>query len=394
MNNATVALNVARPVSTASSASAANKSADDASPSHRFDAAMDAARATHATKAPAPVHRDPHGPARADRRNDAGDDDGASTQASKDGPADGTTTAKSGDDGKPATVKADRNGDDDAAKKTAAAGDDDTSLASTMLALIGVPPKVTELAGKALGALKDVTGKAGAVVGDAIGLPGTAALPVDGVKGAAKDGVLAATDAVASAAVATPVAASPFAALLAGAGVAVPGAKDEAVKATDPTTSPMPLTHAPGLVPVDGAAVQVQATQAATSPQFAQELGEQIAWMGNGEIKEARIKLHPEELGSMDVRVNIDGGKVNVAIMAQHPAAVHAVQQTLSQLDTLLAHHGLSLGQADVGQRQTGQGGDSQGGGNGGQGGAGDPDAAGPVVTTSRVSRSLVDEVA
>jgi flagellar hook-length control protein FliK len=96
----------------------------------------------------------------------------------------------------------------------------------------------------------------------------------------------------------------------------------------------------------------------------------------------------------MDVRVNIDGGKVNVAIMAQHPAAVHAVQQTLSQLDTLLAHHGLSLGQADVGQRQTGQGGDGQGGGNGGQGGAGEPDAAGPVVATSRVSRSLVDEVA
>jgi flagellar hook-length control protein FliK len=392
MNNANVALNVARPASTAAGSSALNKAGDDASPSNRFDAAMDAARATHATQAPA--RPDARAPTRADRRHDASDDEGASTQTSKDGAVDSTTPAKSADDAKPAAVKADRNSDDDATKKADASGDADTSLASTMLALIGVPPKVTELAGKALGALTEITSKAGASAGETIGLPGAAALAVDGAKGVAKDGMLAATDAGAAAAVATPVAASPFAALLAGAAAAVPGTKDEAVKATDPTTSPMPLTHAPGLVPVDGAAVQVQATQAATSPQFAQELGEQIAWMGNGEIKEARIRLHPEELGSMDVRVNIEGSKVNVAIMAQHPAAVHAVQQTLSQLDTLLAHHGLSLGQADVGQRQPGQGGDNPGGGNSGQGDTDDAATVGSVVATSRVSRSLVDEVA
>lgn len=391
MNNATVALNVARPASTASSASAIKPPSDDASPSNRFDVAMDAARATHATQAPA--RQDSRAPARADRRDDASDDDDTSTANTKDNAADGTTTAKAADDGKPATAKVDAV-DDDATKKADVTGDDDTSLASTMLALIGVPPKVTELAGTALGALKDVTGKAGTAVGDAIGLPGTAALAVDGAKGAVKDGMLAATDAGALAAVATPVATSPFAALLAGTGGALPGTKDEGIKASDPTASPMPLTHTPGLAPVDGAAVQVQSTQAVTSPQFAQELGEQIAWMGNGEIKEARIKLHPEELGSMDVRVNMDGSKVNVAIMAQHPAAVHAVQQTLSQLDTLLAHHGLSLGQADVGQRHAGQGGDTQGGGNGGQGGAEDSGATGSVVATSRVSRGLVDEVA
>jgi flagellar hook-length control protein FliK len=156
----------------------------------------------------------------------------------------------------------------------------------------------------------------------------------------------------------------------------------------------MPFAHAQGLGQGTAPVMQFQATQPATSPQFAQELGEQIAWMGSGQVKEARIKLHPEELGSMDVRVNLDGGKVNVAVIAQHPAAVHAVQQTLSQLDSMLAHHGLSLGQADVGQRHAEQGG--EGGGSHAAGEQGDTAAVAgsDTVATSRVSRGLVDEVA
>ena len=184
-----------------------------------------------------------------------------------------------------------------------------------------------------------------------------------------------------------------FAALLATQGSAAAAKDDHQGTVVDAASSPMPLAHAPDLgnaVPV----VQVQATQAATTPQFAQELGEQIAWMGSGQIKEARIKLHPEELGSMDVRVHLDAGKVNVAILAQHPAAVHAVQQTLAQLDSMLAHHGLSLGQADVGQRQGGE--TAEGRGDGSQGQGADTGAAGATeaVATSSVSRSLLDEIA
>jgi len=35
----------------------------------------------------------------------------------------------------------------------------------------------------------------------------------------------------------------------------------------------------------------------AGSPAFAQELGQQVAWLGNQDIKQAKIRLHPEELG-------------------------------------------------------------------------------------------------
>lgn len=92
----------------------------------------------------------------------------------------------------------------------------------------------------------------------------------------------------------------------------------------------------------------------AGSPGFAQELGQQVAWLGGQEIKQARIRLHPEELGQLDVKVSVAHDRVDVTFAVQHPAAVHAVQQTLPQLDSLLAQHGLALGHAEVGQQQAG----------------------------------------
>jgi flagellar hook-length control protein FliK len=105
---------------------------------------------------------------------------------------------------------------------------------------------------------------------------------------------------------------------------------------------------------------------------FAQELGQQVAWLGGQEIKQAQIRLNPEELGQLEVKVSVEHNRVDVVFAAQHPAAVTAVQQTLGQLDTMLAGQGLSLGQAQVGQQQErafggspGKGGHANGGGDG-----------------------------
>lgn len=126
----------------------------------------------------------------------------------------------------------------------------------------------------------------------------------------------------------------------------------------------------------------------AGSPAFAQELGQQVAWLGNQDIKQAKIRLHPEELGQVDVSVRVQhGGQVDVTFAAQHPAAVHALQQTLPQLDALLAQHGLSLGQAQVGQQSSGGGDGSRGGtpsfqSDGGEAGSDEPLAA-PVTVSA-----------
>ncbi len=119
--------------------------------------------------------------------------------------------------------------------------------------------------------------------------------------------------------------------------------------ATPAGALPAPATSAaPAAPPV------LQLPSPVGSQTFAQDLGQQVAWLGGQGIKQARIRLHPEELGSLDVKVSVTHGRVDVVFSAQHPAAVAAVQQSLPQLDHMLAQHGLSLGHAEVGQHDRG----------------------------------------
>jgi flagellar hook-length control protein FliK len=83
---------------------------------------------------------------------------------------------------------------------------------------------------------------------------------------------------------------------------------------------------------------------------FAKELGQQISWLSGQEVKQAQIRLNPQDLGPLDVKVSVDHGRVDVAFMTQHPAAAAAVQQGLGQLNQMLGGQGLSLGHATVGQ--------------------------------------------
>lgn len=129
-----------------------------------------------------------------------------------------------------------------------------------------------------------------------------------------------------------------------------------AVKAMDDALSApvqAALLPSPTLAPV--AAHLLQLPSPVGSQAFTQELGQQIAWLGGQDIKQARIRLHPDELGQLDVKVSVLQGRVDVAFNAQHPAAVTALQQSLVQLDQMLAQHGLTLGHAEVGQQDRGR---------------------------------------
>lgn len=128
------------------------------------------------------------------------------------------------------------------------------------------------------------------------------------------------------------------------------------------------------------------------SPSFGQELSQQVTWLGGQDVKEARIRLHPEDLGELDVKVSVKQDHVDVAFIAQHPQAVHAVQRTLSQLDSMLAHHGLTLGQTQVGQGNTGQG-SSQAGTSGGSSSGSEGGVAEGVGELASVAGSVMKVV-
>ena len=83
---------------------------------------------------------------------------------------------------------------------------------------------------------------------------------------------------------------------------------------------------------------------------FAKELGQQVTWLSGQEVKQAQIRLNPESLGPLDVKVSVEHGRVDVAFTTQHPETTAAVQQGLDQLSHMLSGQGLSLGNTSVGQ--------------------------------------------
>lgn len=95
-------------------------------------------------------------------------------------------------------------------------------------------------------------------------------------------------------------------------------------------------------------------------------LGERLRWLTESGVQEARLQLHPRELGSVDIRIRIEGQGASVWFGADHPGARAALEATLPQLRERLASEGLQLSQASVGSqtqdpgaRQQQAGGDS-----------------------------------
>ncbi|GAB2563833.1 hypothetical protein GCM10027066_04020 [Dyella jejuensis] len=129
---------------------------------------------------------------------------------------------------------------------------------------------------------------------------------------------------------------------------------------------------------------------------FAKELGQQVTWLSGQEVKQAQIRLNPQDLGPLDVKVSVEHGRVDVAFMTQHPAATAAVQQGLGQLSQMLGGHGLSLGHTSVGQQAQQQFSGHQQAQDGSRlsNDGEDPAEVGAIGASQRVAIGLVDAFA
>jgi flagellar hook-length control protein FliK len=335
MSATTAAVN---PVATPPPARPAAEQASSAG-DHRFDRHLDAARQQQDPARDAPAQDDHHAPQAKPT---------ADSTADKDSRAD--TSAK--DQGHP----------------------DAAALAAAMLALIGQAVPAKPLAQATAATHVPTRAVAGARAGTT---PAALVLLAGAAAGAAAARPAAGADASAL----VPMLAKPA------------EQKDASVDAAQLAgLSSVPLA-APGNAPAAASPVHsLDIASPVGTPGFNQELGQQIAWLGSQDVKQARIRLHPEELGALDVKVSINHDRVDVSFAVQHPAAVHALQQTLPQLDTLLAHHGLALGQADVGQRQQGE--SARQGGQAAEAGAAVDGESGVLASTPVAALGLLDTFA
>ena len=126
-----------------------------------------------------------------------------------------------------------------------------------------------------------------------------------------------------------------------------------------PATAAAP-SQAAGSSAAEGDTPVLQMDTAPEDAEFPREMSSRVSLMLRDGSREARLQLHPAELGRVQVTINTDGDQARVLFVAESAAAREAIEQAMPRLREALAQQGMELAQADVGQQ--GPHGDRSGG--------------------------------
>ncbi len=85
-----------------------------------------------------------------------------------------------------------------------------------------------------------------------------------------------------------------------------------------------------------------------TAPDF-EALAARIHWLVDQKVGEARLRLHPPELGALDIKISLVDDRTYVQMITHHAAARDLLEQSLPRLREMLAQGGLDVGGASVG---------------------------------------------
>ena len=84
---------------------------------------------------------------------------------------------------------------------------------------------------------------------------------------------------------------------------------------------------------------------------WANELGQRVAWLAQGELREAQLQLHPRNLGPVEVRIAYGHEQqLNVSFTAANPLAREALDAALPRLREMFEQQGLNLADANISQ--------------------------------------------
>ncbi len=85
---------------------------------------------------------------------------------------------------------------------------------------------------------------------------------------------------------------------------------------------------------------KLQIGQHVQTPEWSERLGERIDWMTKNQMQRAEIKLNPEELGPLSLKVNVKHEQVNIQIQANHVVTRDILENALPRLREMLAESG------------------------------------------------------
>lgn len=88
---------------------------------------------------------------------------------------------------------------------------------------------------------------------------------------------------------------------------------------------------------------------------FDEAIGARVGWLAEQKIGHAHIRINPENMGEIDVKLQLDGDRVHASFSSAHADVRHALESSLPRLREMLGEQGLQLSHADVGQQSTSQ---------------------------------------
>ena len=129
---------------------------------------------------------------------------------------------------------------------------------------------------------------------------------------------------------------------------------------------------------------------------FGVSLGQQMVWLAEQKVGRAEIRLDPEELGPLEVNLELDGDEIRAEFGSRSAEVRSLLESQVPRLREMLAEHGFSLADAQIGQERHAQQQSFAGGEASGRSEAtlDANDASPPAATAVRVRQGLVDDYA
>lgn len=157
------------------------------------------------------------------------------------------------------------------------------------------------------------------------------------------------------------------------------------------STAPAAGTSAANALPVSAPHAP---TPQLHSEGFADDIGTHVQWLAGQKISHAHIRISPQDLGPVEVRLQLDGDRISADFSSAQPEVRQALESTLPRLREMLGQHGFELAHAGVGQQSRQDGGQAATTpGGSADGGEATEETATPVV--QRLSRrGLLDAYA
>ena len=96
-------------------------------------------------------------------------------------------------------------------------------------------------------------------------------------------------------------------------------------------------------------------TRTLSHPDWNQELSDKLVWMHKQDVPSAELRLNPEHLGPISIKIDVSQDQATVSFTAQHAEVRDAIEAAIPKLREMLGNQQLTLVDVNVSQQQSEQ---------------------------------------